>query len=49
MKWKYELHVNKNRDAAQSYFEEATLFAKLIGNDYLVHKIKEDWEEDSRL
>ena len=49
LKWKYELHVNKNRDAAQSYFEEATLFAKLIGNDYLVHKIKEDWEEDSRL
>ena len=49
LKWKYELYVNKDQVAAYQYYEDAVKFAQLIGNDYLVRRIKEDWEEEDHL
>lgn len=48
LKWKYELYVNKNKEMAQEYYEEAVLFAKMIGNTFLAEKLKKSWKEEEK-
>lgn len=47
LKWKYELYVNDDYEAAKLLFEEAITFANLIGHHYLVDKLNADWVEDN--
>lgn len=47
LKWKYELYVNDDYEAAKLLFEEAIMFANLIGHQYLVDKLNADWVEDN--
>ncbi|HEM6082760.1 TPA: helix-turn-helix domain-containing protein [Streptococcus suis] len=49
LKWKYELLINKDKVAATALYEEALLFARLIGNAHLIDKLEEDWKKDSQL
>ncbi|HEM6112525.1 TPA: helix-turn-helix domain-containing protein [Streptococcus suis] len=49
LKWKYELLINKDKVAATALYEEALLFARLIGNAHLIDKLEEDWRKDSQL
>ncbi|HEL9634549.1 TPA: helix-turn-helix domain-containing protein [Streptococcus suis] len=46
LKWKYELLINKDKDAATALYEEALLFARIIGNVHLIAKLEEDWQID---
>ncbi|HFI0025902.1 TPA: helix-turn-helix domain-containing protein [Streptococcus suis] len=48
LKWKYELLINKDKDVATALYEEALLFARLIGNAYLIDKLEEDWQIDMK-
>lgn len=47
LKWKYVLYTNSDREEAQKLYEEAVMFAKLIGDDHLVAKLEESWKGDS--
>ncbi|HFI0149122.1 TPA: helix-turn-helix domain-containing protein [Streptococcus suis] len=49
LKWKYELLINKDKVVATALYEEALLFARLIGNVHLIDKLEEDWKKDSQL
>lgn len=49
LKWKYELLINKDKDAATALYEEALLFARIIGNAHLTAKLEEEWRKDSQL
>ncbi|HEM4252181.1 TPA: helix-turn-helix domain-containing protein [Streptococcus suis] len=49
LKWKYELLINKDKVVATALYEEALLFARLIGNAHLIDKLEEDWRKDSQL
>ncbi|HEM3683680.1 TPA: helix-turn-helix domain-containing protein [Streptococcus suis] len=49
LKWKYELLINKDKVVATALYEEALLFARLIGNAHLIDKLEEDWKKDSQL
>lgn len=46
MEWKYELMRYRDFDKAEKLYEEALLFAKLLGDDYLANKLAEEWEND---
>ncbi|HFU4459962.1 TPA: helix-turn-helix domain-containing protein [Streptococcus suis] len=46
LKWKYELLINKDKVVATALYEEALLFARLIGNAHLIDKLEEDWQID---
>lgn len=46
LKWKYELFVRNDRNQAERHYDEAILFANLIGNQHLVERIKQDWQDD---
>ncbi|HFI0260493.1 TPA: helix-turn-helix domain-containing protein [Streptococcus suis] len=46
LKWKYELYVNNDSEEARRFYEEALLFARLIGNAHLTAKLEEDWQID---
>lgn len=46
LKWKYELFAHKDIDRARFYYEEATAFATLIGNEYIKERMSQDWEND---
>ncbi|HFI0640654.1 TPA: transcriptional regulator [Streptococcus suis] len=48
LKWKYELLINKDKVAATALYEEALLFARLIGNAHLIDKLEEDWQIDMK-
>lgn len=48
LRWKFELFARNDQQAAQRYFEEAVSFAQLINNEYLVEKMKEDWQQDCK-
>ncbi|HFR3714835.1 TPA: helix-turn-helix domain-containing protein [Streptococcus suis] len=48
LKWKYELLINKDKDVATALYEEALLFARLIGNAHLIGKLEEDWQIDMK-
>lgn len=45
--WKYELFVHNNKEKAEIYYEEAKIFSKMIGNEYLSNKIVQEWIEDN--
>ncbi|HFI0640041.1 TPA: helix-turn-helix domain-containing protein [Streptococcus suis] len=49
LKWKYELLINKDKVAATILYEEALLFARLIGNAHLIGKLEEDWQIDMKI
>ncbi|HEM4129826.1 TPA: helix-turn-helix domain-containing protein [Streptococcus suis] len=49
LKWKYELLINKDKDAATALYEEALLFARIIGNVHLIAKLEEDWQIDVKV
>lgn len=44
--WKCALRVH-NPEAAYSYYQDAILFARLIGDVYLASKLEEEWQKDS--
>ncbi|HEM3195343.1 helix-turn-helix domain-containing protein [Streptococcus suis] len=46
LKWKYELLINKDKVVATALYEEALLFARLIGNAHLIDKLEEEWQID---
>lgn len=46
LRWKYELFVNHNRNSAEIYYNKAISFAEILGNPYLVDKIKDEWKQD---
>ncbi|MCK4029477.1 helix-turn-helix domain-containing protein [Streptococcus iners] len=46
LKWKYELYVNDDKQAAQQLYQEAVMFAKLIGDNHLVAKLEKAWVEE---
>lgn len=46
LKWKYELFYRKDKECAVQCYEEASRFAQLIGNRYLVERLEKDWKED---
>ncbi|HFI0264401.1 TPA: helix-turn-helix domain-containing protein [Streptococcus suis] len=48
LKWKYELYVNNDSEEARRFYEEAVMFAKLIGNEHLIDKLEEDWQIDMK-
>lgn len=48
LKWKYELRIHDNKERAREFYEEAVLFAKIIGSPHLAKKLEEDWLKDSQ-
>ncbi|HEM6290796.1 TPA: transcriptional regulator, partial [Streptococcus suis] len=48
LKWKYELYANNDSEEARRFYEEAVMFAKLIGNAHLIDKLEEDWQIDMK-
>lgn len=46
LRWKYELYYRKDRELAERWYEEASRFAHLMGNRYLVERLEKDWKED---
>lgn len=48
LKWKYSLAQEKNHEQAQFFYEDAINLAHLFGNEFLVEKLKEEWEEDNQ-
>ncbi|HEP1837375.1 TPA: helix-turn-helix domain-containing protein [Streptococcus suis] len=46
LKWKYELLINKDKVVATALYEEALLFARIIGNAHLTAKLEEEWQID---
>ncbi len=47
VEWKYYLKFKNDFVAAKQSFTNATLFARLVGDDYLEGKLKEEWELDT--
>ncbi|HEM6405127.1 TPA: helix-turn-helix domain-containing protein [Streptococcus suis] len=48
LKWKYELYVNNDSEEARRFYEEAVMFAKLIGDSHLVEKLESSWREEEK-
>lgn len=47
IEWKYILKCTGDVGRAQKLYEEAVLYANLIGDNYLAYKISEEWENDA--
>ncbi len=47
VEWKYYLKFKNDFVAAEQSFTNATLFARLVGDDYLEDKLKEEWKLDT--
>ncbi|MCS4488930.1 helix-turn-helix domain-containing protein [Streptococcus sciuri] len=46
IEWKYQLHVKHNIESATQSYQNAILFAKLIGDDYLENQLCQEWKTD---
>ncbi|WP_288263937.1 hypothetical protein [uncultured Streptococcus sp.] len=47
IEWKYILERFGQTEKAQKLYEEAVLYANLIGDVYLANKITEEWIKDT--
>lgn len=46
LKWKHCLVTESDQEKAKTFYEEAITLAHLFGNEFLVGKLKEEWEKD---
>ena len=44
--WKQALRVERDFSLAESFYQSSKTFAKLIGDEFLVKKLTEEWQED---
>jgi len=44
--WKQALRVERDFSLSESFYQSSKTFAKLIGDEFLVKKLTEEWQED---
>ena len=46
IEWKYQLYAKQDMTLATQSYQNAILFAKLIGDDYLEKQLSQEWQSD---
>lgn len=44
--WKQALREERDFSLAESFYQSSKTFAQLIGDEFLVKKLTEEWQED---
>lgn len=46
VRWKYVLYAERDCEKARPYYDQAVVFAELLGDHHLVERLKKEWEKD---
>lgn len=46
VRWKYVLKTDGDSEKAKDYYDQAVMFAELLGDSHLVEQLNKEWEQD---